>query len=134
MNNFKNKIDSIQSLHCQLSNIIIEEINTCKLKSNPSMEIIYQSNPTLIPMKSNNINGNSIVTPNSNKHLVENINKKKYDIHTLNPINVKDYNSNDNNNGIKMINQYSITTTPLDALDERKRNKEKYYILSNIYA
>eukprot|EP01084_Bolivina_argentea_P298132 513708_1 len=51
-NNFENKIDNIQSLHCQLSDIIIEEINACKLKFNPTMEIIYQSNPTLIPMKS----------------------------------------------------------------------------------
>ncbi len=52
VNNVENKSDNIQSLHCQLSHIIIEEINACKLKFNTAMEIIYHSNPTLIPMKS----------------------------------------------------------------------------------
>eukprot|EP01083_Nonionella_stella_P030953 84828_1 len=51
MRNFVEKVDGIQSLYCDSGFVVVEEILECKLKFNPTMELLYQSNPTLIPMK-----------------------------------------------------------------------------------
>eukprot|EP01084_Bolivina_argentea_P079983 144932_1 len=51
LNDFDNADGCDRSMYCDSADRVVEELVTSQLKFNPTMELLYQSNPTLIPMR-----------------------------------------------------------------------------------